>query len=451
MNAAAELHPDIQSLDLRSWWMPFTHNRYFKQKPRLITRAKGTHYELADGRRVFDCLSGLWCSPLGHSHPRIVEAVAHQVANLDFAPSFQMGHPACFALATRIASLAGRPNDSVFFVNSGSEAVDTALKIAVAYHRTRGDAARTRIIGRERGYHGVGMGGISVGGIAANRKMFAPLMIPGVDHLPHTWNPEHMRYSRGQPTWGTHLADELERIVTLHDASTIAAVIVEPMQGSTGVIVPPKGYLERLREICSRHGILLIFDEVITGFGRLGTPFSSGFFGVEPDLITFAKAVNNATVPLGGVIVREDIQQAFMSGPAHAIEFFHGYTYSGHPLAVAAAHATLDVLADERLIERAAALAPVLESAMHSLQGEPHVTDVRNIGLAAAIELAPYAGQPGLKAIRVFEQALNEGQMPRFTGDILAVAPPFVSSEEDVREMVEGLRRALRATPVSLS
>jgi len=450
MNAVTELHPDAQNLDTRAWWMPFTHNRYFKNKPRLITKAKGAYYELADGRRVFDCLSGLWCSPLGHSHPAVVKAVQEQVATLDFSPSFQMGHPAAFSLATRIADMAGRPNDSVFFVNSGSEAVDTALKIAVAYHRLRGDASRTRLIGRERGYHGVGMGGISVGGIAPNRKMFAPLMIPGVDHLPHTWNPSQMAYSRGLPTWGAHLAEDLERIVALHDASTIAAVIVEPMQGSTGVIVPPQGYLQKLREICTKHGILLIFDEVITGFGRLGTPFASGFFGVEPDLITFAKAVNNATVPLGGVIVREDIQQAFMTGPAHAIEFFHGYTYSGHPLAIAAAHATLNVLAEDKLIERAAKLAPVLETAMHTLQGEPHVTDVRNVGLAAAIELAPYAGQPGMKAIRVFEQALNEGQMPRFTGDILAVAPPFVSTEAEIHEMVEGLRRALRATPATL-
>jgi beta-alanine--pyruvate transaminase len=335
----------------------------------------------------------------------------------------------------------------VFFVNSGSEAVDTALKIAVGYHRMRGDAARTRIIGRERGYHGVGLGGISIGGIVANRKMFASLMIPGVDHLPHTWNPAEMAYSRGQPTWGTHLADELERIVALHDASTIAAVIVEPMQGSTGVIVPPRGYLERLREICTKHGILLIFDEVITGFGRLGTPFGANYFQVQPDLITFAKAVNNATVPLGGVIVRDDIHQAFMTGPAHAIEFFHGYTYSAHPLAVAAAHATLDVLAEDKLIERAAQLAPVLEKAVHSLRGEPHVTDIRNLGLAAAIELAPISGQPGLRAVRVFERALDEGLLVRFSGECLAMAPPFVSTPEEITAMIEGLRRALRAVP----
>ena len=448
MKTATLLHPDATPPELRSWWMPFTHNRYFKEHPRLITGAKGCYYTLADGRKLFDCLSGLWCSPLGHSHPTIVAAVQRQVETLDFSPSFQMGHPAAFSLASRIATLAGRPQDRVFFVNSGSEAVDTALKIAVAYHRVRGEASRTRIIGRERAYHGVGMGGISVGGIAANRKMFAPLMIPGVDHLPHTYSPEHMRYSRGQPSWGAHLAEDLERIVTLHDASNIAAVIVEPMQGSTGVLVPPRGYLERLREICSKHGILLIFDEVITGFGRLGKPFGADYFGVQPDLTTFAKAVNNATVPLGGVIARDEIYQAFMSGPDYAIEFFHGYTYSGHPLAVAAAHATLDVMAAEGLVARAAMLAPVLEEAMHSLKGEPHVIDIRNLGLAAAIELAPLPGQPGLKAIRVFERALAEGLLVRFSGDILAVAPPFVATKEQVLDMVEGLRRALRAVPI---
>lgn len=445
MNATTPLHPEAATDAFRAWWMPFTHNRYFKAAPRLIKSAKGAYYTLEDGRRVFDCLSGLWCSPLGHGHPRIVDAVSRQVQTLDFAPSFQMGHQAAFDLATRITQLAGRPNDRVFFVNSGSESVDTALKMAVAYHRARGDAARTRIIGRERGYHGVGLAGISVGGIAPNRKMFHPLMIQGVDHLPHTYNPSQMAFSVGQPEWGVHLADELERIVALHDASTIAAVIVEPMQGSTGVIVPPKGYLERLREICTKHGILLIFDEVITGFGRLGTPFGADFFGVQPDMTTFAKAVNNATVPLGGVIVRDAIYEVFMNGPAHMIEFFHGYTYSGHPLAVAAGLATLDVLAEDKLIERAAALSPVLEKAMHSLRGEPHVIDVRNVGLAAAIELAPTAGSPGLKAINVFQAALNEGQMLRFTGDILAVAPPFISTADEITEMVEGIRRALRA------
>jgi beta-alanine--pyruvate transaminase len=430
---------------LQSWWMPFTHNRYFKTRPRLVASAHGAYYTLADQRRVFDCLSGLWCSPLGHAHPGIVRAVQQQVETLDFSPGFQMGHQAAFDLAARIAVLARRPHDRVFFVNSGSEAVDTALKIAIAYHRIRGDASRTRVIGRERAYHGVGLGRISVGGISPNRKMFTPLMVPGVDHLPHTYSPQHMKFTRGQPEWGTHLADELERLVTLHDASTIAAVIVEPMQGSTGVIVPPQGYLQRLREICTKHGILLIFDEVITGFGRLGKPFAAEYFGVEPDLTTFAKAVTNGVVPLGGVLVREDICDSFMTGPAHAIEFFHGYTYSGHPLAVAAAHASLDALVDERLIERAASLAPVLERAVHTLREEPHVADIRNIGLTAAVELEPQAGQPGLRALRVFERALDEGLLVRFTGEIIALAPPFISTAEEIEAMIEGLRRALRA------
>jgi len=447
LSAVSHLHPESREAELRAWWMPFTHNRMFKAAPRLIASAKGCYFTLADGRRVFDCLSGLWCSPLGHSHPRVVEAVKRQVETLDYAPSFQMGHEPAFHLATRIAALAGRPQDRVFFVNSGSEAVDTSIKIAVAYHRARGEASRTRIIGRERGYHGVGMGGISVGGMVANRKMFASLMINGVDHLPHTYNPNETRWTRGQPTWGAHLADELERLVGLHDASTIAAVIVEPMQGSTGVIPPPKGYLERLRQICTKHGILLIFDEVITGFGRLGTPFGADFVGVQPDLTTFAKAVNNATVPMGGVIARDDIYQAFMTGPAHMIEFAHGYTYSAHPLAVAASHATLDVMADEKLIARAAELAPVLEQKVHSLKGEPHVVDIRNLGLAAGIDLAPIDGQPGLRAIKVFERALDEGFLVRFSGETLAIAPPFVSSASDVEAIVEGVRRALRAVP----
>jgi beta-alanine--pyruvate transaminase len=451
MNASPSMIAENGDEALRAWWMPFTHNRYFKANPRLIASAAGAYYSLVDGRRVFDGLSGLWCCPLGHSPAGVVKAVQQQVATLDFAPSFQMGHPAAFSLASRLVKLAGRPRDRVFFVNSGSEAVDTALKVAVAYHRARGEASRTRIIGRERAYHGVGMGGISVGGIPANRKMFAPLMIPGVDHLPHTFDTSKMGYSRGQPEWGLHLADELERIVALHDASNIAAVIVEPMQGSTGVIVPPKGYLARLREICTKHGILLIFDEVITGFGRLGTPFAADFFGVKPDMITFAKAVNNAAVPLGGVIVDESIHDAFMNGPEHLIEFFHGYTYSGHPLGIAAAHATLDELvpagpsANEGLIARAASLAPVLEEAIHSLRGEPLVTDIRNLGLAAAIDVAPVAGKPAMRAFQVFEQALNRGLMLRFTGETLALAPPFISSEREIRDAVEALRESLRA------
>jgi beta-alanine--pyruvate transaminase len=449
VTSVAQLHPDAPGLDLRALWMPFTHNRYFKKHPLLVTGARGCYYTLADGRRLFDCLSGLWCSPLGHAHPALVRAVQRQVETLDYSPGFQLGHEAAFTLATRIAALAGRRDDQVFFVNSGSEAIDTAMKIALGYHRVRGEASRTRFIGRERAYHGVGLGGISIGGIAANRKMFGPLMVSGVDHLPHTWDPTRMAYSRGQPEWGAHLAEELERLVALHDASNIAAVVVEPMQGSTGVVVPPKGYLERLRQICTQHGILLIFDEVITGFGRLGKPFAADYFGVVPDLITFAKAVSNGVVPLGGVLVGAEIYQAFMTGPAHAIELFHGYTYSGHPLAMAAGHAALETMAHENLFDRAAGLAPTLENAMHSLKGEPHVTDIRNLGLAAALQCAPIAGQPGLAAMRVFEKALDEGLLVRFSGDTIAVAPPFICSESDIVAMVEGLRRALRAAPTS--
>jgi beta-alanine--pyruvate transaminase len=430
---------------LQSWWMPFTHNRRFKARPRLIESAAGAYYTLSGSGRVFDCLSGMWCTPLGHAHPGIVRAVTEQVQRLDFSPGFQLGHQPAFELAARIAALAGRPEDRVFFVNSGSEAVDTALKIAIGYHRVRGEATRTRVIGRERGYHGVGLGGISVGGIGVNRKMFAPMMMPGVDHLPHTYAPDQMAFSRGQPQWGTHLADDLERLVALHDASTIAAVIVEPVQGSTGLIVPPRGYLARLREICSKHGILLIFDEVITGFGRLGRPFASQFFGVQPDLTTFAKAVTNGVVPMGGVVTRADIYDAFMTGPESVIEFFHGYTYSGHPLAVAAGHASLDALVDEHLIERAAELAPVLEQAVHTLRGEPHVADIRNIGLAAAVELAPLPGQPGARGQLAFNRGLDEGILLRLMGDIIGLAPPFICSADEIRGMVESLRRTLRA------
>src|SRR5215472_12380348 len=407
-----------QSLRTGAYWMPFTSNRYLKRNPRsrVLASAQGAYYTTTEGKRLFDCLSGLWCCPLGHAHPKIAEAVAKQVKELDYSPAFQMGHPKIFSLAERIVELAPKGMGHVFFANSGSEAVDTALKIAVAYHRMKGEASRTRLIGRERGYHGVGMGGISVGGMSANRKMFSALLLQGVDHLPHTYDAAQMRFSRGQPKWGAHLADELERLVALHDASTIAAVIVEPMQGSAGVLVPPVGYLERLRAICDRHGILLIFDEVITGFGRLGQPFGADYFGVMPDLTTFAKAVDNGVVPMGGVIVKDEMYQALMTGPAHSIEFFHGYTYSGHPLAVAAAHATLDTMANERLIERSAKMAPMFEQAIHSLQGEPHVLDIRNIGLAGAVELAPIPGQPGVRTMNVFDRALDEGVLVRMSG-----------------------------------
>lgn len=431
------------NLDLAPYWMPFTHNRYFKQRPKLVSSGEGAYLTLTDGRRVFDCLSGLWCTPLGHSHPRIVAAVQSQVAKLDYSPGFQLSHPGAFELAARIARWAPPGLNRVFFANSGSESVDTALKIAVAYHRIRGDEKRVRIIGREKGYHGVGIGGTTVGGIPNNRAMFTALMMPNVDHLPHTYNPAEMRFTKGQPTWGAHLADELSKLVERHGGDTIAAVIVEPMQGSAGVIVPPIGYLERLRRICTDHGILLIFDEVITGFGRVGANFGAQRLGVTPDLITFAKAVTNGVVPFGGVIARQEIHDAFMTGPPHAIELFHGYTYSGHPLACAAGNATLAAMEEMGAINRAAELADVLEESIHSLRGEPHVADIRNFGLAAAVELTAREGKPGLRALEAFERGLDAGLLLRFTGDTLAVAPPFIATADEIRHMAQTLRKVL--------
>ncbi len=433
--------------DLSAYWLPFTSNRYFKRHPKMLASAKGAYYRTEDGRELFDCISGMWCCPIGHGHPKIAEAIRRQAETLDYSPAFQLGNAATFRLAERIAELAPAGLDRVFFGNSGSEAVDTALKIALAYHRVRGEAGRFRLIGRERAYHGVGFGGISVGGMAANRRAYAGAMLPGVDHLPHTWNPAQMAFSRGQPTWGAHLAEDLERLVALHDASTIAAVIVEPVQGSTGVLVPPLGYLERLREICTRHGILLIFDEVITGFGRLGASFGAQRLGVVPDLITFAKGVTNGTIPLGGVIVRGDIYEAFMSAeaPEYATELFHGYTYSGHPIAAAAGLAALDLYEQEGLFQRARELEPVLEAAVHELRGEPGVADVRNFGLTAGVDLEPFPGQPGLRAFRVFEHGFQNDQLFRVTGDTIAFGPPFISTAAELGRMAETLRAAIRA------
>jgi beta-alanine--pyruvate transaminase len=432
-------------LDLEALWLPFTHNRLFKRDPRIVVEADGMHYTTADGRRIVDGLSGLWCCNAGHRHPRIVDAVVRQLGRLDYSPPFQTMHDKGFELATALAALAPPGLDHVFFANSGSEAVDTALKIAIACHRARGEATRFRLIGRAKGYHGVGFGGISVGGMVANRKAYAPALLPGVDHLPHTHDLAHMAFSRGMPNWGAHLADELEGIVQLHDPSTIAAVIVEPMQGSAGVIVPPVGYLQRLRDICTRHGILLIFDEVITGFGRLGHFFAAERFGVTPDIITFAKGVNSGMVPLGGAIVRKDIHDAFMQGPEHLVELFHGYTYSGHPLACAAGLAALEVYRDEGLMARARALEPVLEAAVHSLRDEPHVIDIRNLGLAAAIELAPRPGEPSKRAMEVFHWCFDHGAMVRYTSDIIAIGPALIAQESDIEEIVELIRSALRA------
>ncbi len=433
--------------NLEPYWMPFTPNRYFKKHPKMVVSAKGAYYSTEDGRQLFDCLSGLWCCPLGHAHPKIVEAFSRQAQVLDYAPPFQIGNPVTFKLAEKVAEMAPAGLDRVFFVNSGSESVDTALKIALAYHKVRGEGGRMRLIGRERAYHGVGFGGISVGGMVANRKAFATLMLPGVDHLSHTWNTAHMGYSHGQPAWGGHFAEDLERMVALHDASTIAAVIVEPMQGSTGVLVPPVGYLERLREICTKHGILLIFDEVITGFGRLGDNFAAQRFNVVPDMITFAKGVTNGTIPMGGVIVREEIYKTLTAATAleYVPELFHGYTYSGHPMAAAVGLAAIEALQSEGLIQRARELEPVLENAVHSLKGEPGVTDIRNIGLSAAVDIEPVVGKPGLRTFRVFEHGFAHEHLFRVTGDTITLAPPFIATPTEIERMIDGLRDAIRA------
>ena len=434
----------VKPNDLRAFWMPFTANRQFKQAPRMLVAAQDMHYTAEDGRRILDGTAGLWCVNAGHCRPKITEAIRAQAGELDYAPAFQMGHPIVFELANRLVDLAPAGMDHVFFTNSGSESVDTALKMALAYHRARGEGSRFRLIGRERGYHGVNFGGISVGGIVANRKMFGTLLT-GVDHLPHTHIPGKNAFARGEPEHGADLADELERIVTLHDPSTIAAVIVEPVAGSTGVLIPPKGYLKKLRALCDKHGILLIFDEVITGFGRLGTPFAADYFDVLPDIITAAKGVTNGVIPMGAVFVKKEIHDAFMSGPEHLIEFFHGYTYSGNPIACAAALGTLDTYRDEGLLTRGAELAPVWEDALHSLKGEPHVIDIRNIGLVGAIELEPIAGQPTKRAFSAFVKAFENGALIRTTGDIIALSPPLIISKEQIAELIDHVRAVLRA------
>jgi beta-alanine--pyruvate transaminase len=431
-----------QPQDLSAYWMPFTANRDFKSSPRLLVSAEGMYYKDVAGNTILDGTAGLWCVPLGHAQPKIVKAVQEMVATLDYAPSFQMGHPAAFELAERLKQYTGGRFGQVFYTNSGSESVDTALKIALAYHRARGDAARTRLIGRERGYHGVGFGGMSVGGIANNRKTFGSLL-PGVDHLPHTHNLQENAFTRGEPNWGAHLADELERIVALHDASTIAAVIVEPVAGSTGVLIPPKGYLKRLREICTKHGILLIFDEVITGFGRLATPFAFDYFDVEPDMVTTAKGLTNGVVPMGAVFVKQAIHDAMMDGPA-GIELFHGYTYSGHPLACAAGLATLDVFEEQKVLDNAQSLTGYWEDAVHSLKGLPHVIDLRNIGLIAGIELASIPGKPGLRAMTAFKRAFAEGILIRVTGDIIALSPPLTLEKKHIDELFGKLADILK-------
>jgi beta-alanine--pyruvate transaminase len=431
--------------DLESYWLPFTPNRSFKRAPRMIVRAKDMHYYTADNRVVLDGTAGLWCTNAGHNRDPIVAAIKRAAEELDYSPAFQFAHPAAFELASRIAALAPADLNRVFFCNSGSEAVDTALKIALAYHNVRGEGGRTRLIGRERGYHGVGFGGISVGGIVNNRKFFGSLL-SGVDHLPATYSREHQAFIKGEPQWGAHFADELERIVALHDASTIAAVIVEPMAGSTGVLPAPQGYLQRLRAICDRHGILLIFDEVITGFGRLGYAFAAERYGVVPDLITFAKGVTSGAVPMGGVIARDGIYEAFMHGPDHAIELFHGYTYSAHPLACAAGLATLELYREEKLFARAKALEPHFAEAVMTLKSLPGVLDIRTVGLAAGIDLASRPGAPGLRAYQAMERAFqDEGVMIRVAGETLALSPPLIVTEAQIDQIIDKVGRAIRA------
>ncbi|HLQ25492.1 MAG TPA: aspartate aminotransferase family protein [Acidiferrobacterales bacterium] len=435
---------DISRDNLNAFWMPFTANRQFKSAPRMLVAAKDMHYTTDDGRTILDGTAGLWCVNAGHCREKIVRAIQSQAEAMDFAPTFQMGHPAAFAAAERLAAMAPGDLDSVFFTNSGSEAVDTALKIALAYHRARGEGQRQRFIGRERAYHGVGFGGTSVGGIAPNRKAFGNLLM-GIDHLKHTHSLEHNAFSRNQPAWGAHLADELEeRIITLHDASTIAAVIIEPVAGSTGVLVPPKGYLQRLRQICDKYGLLLIFDEVITGFGRLGSAFASDYFNIVPDVITCAKGITNGTVPMGAVIVRQGIYDALMNAPENTIEFYHGYTYSGHPLAAAAAIATLDLYAEEGLFQRAADLADYFADAVHSLRGLPHVIDIRNLGLVAGIELESIPGKPSARAFDCFVRCFEQGVLIRTTGDIIALSPPLIIEKRQIDELIGKLAEVLR-------
>ena len=437
---------EFDSRQLDALWMPFTANRQFKSAPRLLVGAKGMHYRSHDGRAILDGVAGLWCVNAGHGRDEIRAAMAQQIDDLDYAPPFQMAHPGQFEAASMLAQIAPADLRKVFFTNSGSESVDTALKIALAYHRARGEGTRTLLIGRERGYHGVGFGGISVGGMTPNRKVFHGSLLPNVDHLPHTHDLEHQAFSRGQPAWGAHLADDLERLVALHDASNIAAVIVEPMAGSTGVLIPPQGYLERLRTICDRHGIVLIFDEVITGFGRLGTPFAAQYFNVTPDIITTAKAVNSAAAPMGAVLVRESIHDAIVhAAPGGAVEFFHGYTYSGHPLATAAAVAAQKLYARDGLLTRVRrdGLDRYWEDAVHSLRDAAHVRDIRNLGLVAGVELMARPGAVGQRAFDVFVKCYELGVLLRYTGDTIALSPPLIIERGQIDQIIDTLRKAL--------
>jgi beta-alanine--pyruvate transaminase len=450
---AVPQHPAVRALTreaLEAHWMPFTANRQFKAQPRLLSRAQGMHYWTPEGRQVLDGVAGLWCVNAGHGRQEVADAVKASLEQMDFAPPFQMGHPQSFELANELVKMSPAGMDHVFFVNSGSEAVDTALKIALQYQRLRGEGTRTRLIGRERGYHGVNFGGMAVGGMLANRKQFSPVMAPGVDHLRHTHDLARNAFSRGLPVHGAELAEDLERLVALHDASNIAAVIVEPIAGSTGVLPPPQGYLQRLRELCTRHGILLIFDEVITGFGRTGSTFAAQAFGVTPDIITMAKGLTNGAVPMGAVLVRKEIYDAFMTGPESAIELFHGYTYSAHPTSCAAGLATLQIYQRDGLFERVHELAPYWEDALHSLKDLPNVIDVRNFGLVGAVEYAPVAGKPGARGFDVFLRCFDSGVLVRSSGDLTALSPPLIIGKAQIDELVGKLGDAIRASAAAL-
>ena len=439
---------ETRALNLEHYWMPFTDNRAFKARPKLVTAAKDMHFTTADGRKVLDGLATLWCVNAGHARPRIVEAIRRQAGELDFAASFSLGHPLAFRLAERIAALAPRGMGHVFFTNSGSEAIDTALKIALGYHRLRGAGTRTRFVGRERSYHGVNLAGISIGGVPANRKAYSGALLPGVDHLRHTHGLAENFFAKGQPPRGADLADELERIVALHDASNIAAVVVDPVSASGGVLIPPQGYLERLREICTRHGILLVFDEVITGWGRLGAPFAAQHFGIGPDLITFAKGVTSGAVPLGGVIVKDSIYETFTGAQGPGVEFFHGYTYSGHPLACAAGLAALETYEEEGLFKKPGILEKDFENGVHSLNGLPHVADCRNLGLIGAVELASRPGAAhGARAFEVFEKCWDRGVFVRPVGDSLCFCPPLIAERKHLDQMFGTVGEVLRAIP----
>ncbi len=437
------MNKPVKPNSLEAYWMPFTANRQFKAEPRIFVGAQGMYYKTADGRDVLDGVSGLWCCAAGHNRPEIAKAVSDQLTELDYSPAFQMGHYKAFELADRLANLAPGDLNHVFFTNSGSESVETALKMAIAYHRIRGEGQRVRLIGREKGYHGVNLGGMSVGGMVANRKMFGAL-VTGVDHIRHTHGLEANLFSKGEPEHGAELADDLQRLCDLHDPSTIAAVIVEPVAGSAGVLIPPKGYLKRLREICDKHGILLIFDEVITGFGRLGTPFAAQYFDVEPDIVTTAKAITNGVIPMGAVFAQKKVYETFMQGPPNAIEFLHGYTFSAIPAACAASLATLDIFEREGLMTRAAGLAEYWQDAIHSLKGSRHVIDIRNLGLIGAVELQGVEGQPTKRAFEAFLKCYERGLLIRTTGDTIALCPPLIAGETHLDFMIETLRDVLK-------